>query len=80
MKDIFLVDADDTVLDFHGASAIALKIAFENCNLEWKESYADAFKTFFVDTPGMSNSKLIKLNFFSTSIDIYSVFSGNGTE
>lgn len=45
MKDIFLVDADDTVLDFHGASAIALKIAFENCNLEWKESYADAFKT-----------------------------------
>ncbi len=45
MKDIFLVDADDTILDFHGASAIALKIAFENCGLEWKESYLDTFKT-----------------------------------
>ena len=29
MKNIFLVDADDTILDFHGASALAIRLAFE---------------------------------------------------
>lgn len=45
MKNIFLVDADDTILDFHGASAIALKEAFKNSDVEWQEVYADVFKT-----------------------------------
>ena len=45
MKTIFLVDADDTVLDFHGASAVALKSAFADCGIEWREEYAATFKT-----------------------------------
>ncbi|MBQ8685259.1 MAG: YjjG family noncanonical pyrimidine nucleotidase [Clostridia bacterium] len=44
MKDIFLVDADDTVLDFHGASSLALRFAFKRSDLPWKEEYAAAFK------------------------------------
>lgn len=45
MKKIFLVDADDTILDFHGASAVALKEAFQRSGVEWQEVYADVFKT-----------------------------------
>lgn len=45
MKNIFLVDADDTILDFHGASALAIKAAFEKCGIAWQEVYADIFKT-----------------------------------
>ncbi len=44
MKNIFLVDADDTILDFHGASALALKSAFKESGLAWKEEFADKFK------------------------------------
>lgn len=45
MKTIFLVDADDTILDFHGASAFALKDAFEKLGIAWQDIYADVFKT-----------------------------------
>ena len=45
MKSIFLVDADDTILDFHGASALALKAAFFHCGIAWQEIYGDVFKT-----------------------------------
>ncbi len=44
MKNIFLVDADDTILDFHGASAIALKNAFLENGITWKEEYLPEFK------------------------------------
>ena len=44
MKNIFLVDADDTILDFHGASAIALKMAFLESGIAWKEKYLNEFK------------------------------------
>ncbi len=44
MKSIFLVDADDTVLDFHGASALALRAAFAESGLTWKEEYLTEFK------------------------------------
>ena len=44
MKNIFLVDADDTILDFHGASAIALKTAFIESGMAWKEEYLTEFK------------------------------------
>ncbi len=44
MKDIFLVDADDTILDFHTASARALRAAFEGCGIVWKEEYLAEFK------------------------------------
>lgn len=44
MKNIFLVDADDTILDFHGASALALKAAFKESGITWEEEFADKFK------------------------------------
>ena len=43
---IFLIDADDTVLDFHRTSSSALINAFKACGLAWKEEYANAFKNF----------------------------------
>lgn len=39
MKNIFLVDADDTILDFHGGSELALKELFEEFSIPWKEEY-----------------------------------------
>lgn len=44
MKNIFLVDADDTILDFHGASEIALKTAFEESGIAWEDSFLSEFK------------------------------------
>jgi 2-haloacid dehalogenase len=44
MKNIFLVDADDTILDFHGASAIALKTAFIECGIAWEDRFLSEFK------------------------------------
>ena len=44
MKDIFLIDADDTILDFHGSSVLALKDAFDECGLVWKEEYAETYR------------------------------------
>lgn len=44
MKNIFLVDADGTVLDFHKASKNALKDAFKSCGLSWEEDYLNQFK------------------------------------
>lgn len=44
MKNIFLVDADDTLLDFHGASAIALKTAFEESCIAWEDRFLAEFK------------------------------------
>ena len=44
MKNIFLVDADDTILDFHGASAKAIRYAFSVFNIPWQDSFASVFK------------------------------------
>ncbi len=44
MKRIFLVDADDTLLNFHGASATALRAAFDGLNIPWREEYLPEFK------------------------------------
>ena len=44
MKDIFLVDADDTIVDFHGASASAIQDAFSACGLVWKPEFAEVFR------------------------------------
>ncbi len=44
MKNIFLVDADDTLLDFHGSSAVALKEAFLGAKIAWKDEYLSEFK------------------------------------
>ena len=45
-KDIFLVDADDTVLDFHGAAMQAIQGASKAMNLEWKTEYDQIYKNF----------------------------------
>ena len=42
----FLVDADDTVLDFHGSSLAALKAAFKAFKKEWSEEYGTEFFAF----------------------------------
>ncbi len=44
MKDIFLVDADDTILDFHASSVLALQDACLACGIAWKKEYATIFK------------------------------------
>lgn len=44
MKDIFLVDADDTILDFHGASDNAIRFAFSKFNIPWQDEYAIVYK------------------------------------
>lgn len=44
MKDVFLVDADDTLLDFHGASGFALKHCFSVFNEPWDECFLQVFK------------------------------------
>ncbi|MBQ9728815.1 MAG: YjjG family noncanonical pyrimidine nucleotidase [Clostridia bacterium] len=44
MKNIFLVDADDTILDFHASSKVSLIAAFEKSGIPWEERYADEFK------------------------------------
>ena len=45
-KDIFLVDADDTILDFHGSAMLAIQGAFEALHLEWKAEYEGEYKAF----------------------------------
>ena len=44
-KDIFLLDADDTVLDFHGASALGIRDTLIGFGKEWKDEYGAQFKT-----------------------------------
>ena len=46
MKTIFLVDADDTILDFHGVAREALRSTFDVSKIEWKEEYAKQFSEF----------------------------------
>ena len=46
MKKIFLVDVDDTILDFHGVSALALREAFEENGVQWQEYLGEEFRAF----------------------------------
>ena len=43
---IFLVDVDDTILDFHSAAITAIKAAFADFGVEWKEFYETEFTRF----------------------------------
>ena len=45
-KDIFLVDADDTVLDFHKSSDLAMKYAFSALGIAWKDEYMQSYRVF----------------------------------
>ncbi len=42
-KDIFLVDADNTLLDFHASSLLSLKEAFAQFGIAWEEEYGKYF-------------------------------------
>ena len=44
MKNIFLVDADDTILDFHGISDQALRNAFQGIGVPWEDRFAAEFR------------------------------------
>jgi YjjG family noncanonical pyrimidine nucleotidase len=44
--DIFLVDVDDTILDFHTSAIRAIQAAFEGYGVEWKDAYESTFTTF----------------------------------
>ena len=43
-KDIFLLDADDTILDFHGASNLGLRSVLQEFGYEWKDEYGAIYK------------------------------------
>lgn len=42
-KDIFLVDADNTLLDFHASSFLSLRAVFESFGVAWEERFAKTF-------------------------------------
>ena len=42
-KDIFLVDADNTLLDFNASSFLAIEEALKSYGVEWKEDYKTIF-------------------------------------
>ena len=44
-KDIFLLDADGTILDFDGSSKIAIREGLKEFGIEWKDEYAAIYKT-----------------------------------
>ena len=44
--EIFLVDVDDTILDFHASSSKALLAAAKECGLIWTEEYQTRFRAF----------------------------------
>ncbi len=46
MKNIFLVDVDDTILDFHGVSAQALRVTFQANDLPWSKELENKFRIF----------------------------------
>ena len=69
MKNIFLVDADDTILDFHGASKNAVRHAFFVFGLPWKEEYATVYKRVndelweSLERRELTREKLLKIRF-----------------
>ena len=44
MSYVFLVDADDTILDFHGVSEEGLRASFQEVGLAWKEEYLTVYR------------------------------------
>ena len=44
--DIFLVDVDDTILDFHTSAINAIRAAFADFSVEWEDRFESEFTTF----------------------------------
>lgn len=77
MKNIFLVDADDTILDFHGVSAIALKNTFEENGMPWKEEYLTEFKKINSGLwAALERKELTREKLMNTRFDIYLAHMG----
>ena len=70
MKDIFLVDADDTILDFHRASDFAVRYAFSLTGRAWEESYLEVFHKInnrlweALERKELTRAELIRTRFF----------------
>ncbi len=68
-KDIFLVDADDTILDFHASSTFAIRYAFESLGLPCETEYLSAFEKLnnelweMLERKEISREKLIATRF-----------------
>ena len=68
-KDIFLVDADNTLLDFHGSSFLAIREAFEKFGVAWKEEFAATFTKLndslweMLERKEITREKLIEIRF-----------------
>ena len=68
-KDIFLVDADNTLLDFHASSFLAIKETLASFSIEWQEEYAKIFTRLndslweMLERKEITREKLIKIRF-----------------
>ena len=68
-KDIFLVDVDNTLLDFHASSFLAIREALNSFSVAWKEEYATIFTTINdglwerLERKEITREELIKIRF-----------------
>ena len=68
-KEIFLVDADNTLLDFHASSFLAIQETFKSFSVEWKEEYAQIFTRLNdslwekLERKELTRDKLVKIRF-----------------
>ena len=68
-KDIFLVDADNTLLDFHSSSFLAIKESLASFSIDWQEEYAKIFTRLndslweMLERKEITREKLIKIRF-----------------
>lgn len=77
MKNIFLVDADDTILDFHGASEIALKTAFIESGIAWKDRFLSEFKKINAGLwEALERKELTRKELMDTRFHIYLKYMG----
>ena len=71
-KDIFLVDADDTLLDFHASSALSLKAAFEECGIPYQLEYLEQFTAFNTQLwQRLERKELTRAQLMSTRFPLY---------
>ncbi len=68
-KSIFLLDADDTIFDFHKSSGKGIKAAFESYGVAWREEYLSIFKELndslwlALERKEITRAKLVELRF-----------------
>ena len=83
-KDIFLLDADDTVLDFHGASALGIRDTLIGFGKEWKDEYGAQFKTLNdglwkrLERGELTREKLLEIRFPPVEVRVHAHFVAFG--